>query len=253
MQVSATSRGDYSREAGALGVSFFQACPWQLDLLQGLRSLNQKLQDSNDLCEEHPDVVILASSILSLEEVLTKLPVARLKRSTLFVDVCSVKEFPKRLMLSVLPPEVLLRHCKHSAAQLCLTAALLTTLCTSRWTSCARTRCLAQTAARAPGRGSTSCTSLCVWGRAPHASSAWTASSRCVPAANASRYWQCRAVVELTRGDSCRLQFFSGQGCRMVEMTCEEHDRIAASTQFITHTGVLLYATALSAKPAPKS
>ena len=33
------------------------------------------------------------------------------------------------------------------------------------------------------------------------------------------------------------MQFFSSQGCRMVEMTCEEHDRIAASTQFITHTG----------------
>jgi hypothetical protein len=26
------------------------------------------------------------------------------------------------------------------------------------------------------------------------------------------------------------------QGCNMVEMTCEEHDRLAASSQFITHT-----------------
>eukprot|EP00879_Flechtneria_rotunda_P017411 GHRR01018243.1.p1 GENE.GHRR01018243.1~~GHRR01018243.1.p1 ORF type:complete len:289 (+),score=117.71 GHRR01018243.1:1240-2106(+) len=32
------------------------------------------------------------------------------------------------------------------------------------------------------------------------------------------------------------LQIFKGQGCRMVEMTCEEHDRQAASTQFVTHT-----------------
>ena len=32
------------------------------------------------------------------------------------------------------------------------------------------------------------------------------------------------------------LQFFEGEGCRMVEMTCEDHDRIAASTQFMTHT-----------------
>lgn len=31
-------------------------------------------------------------------------------------------------------------------------------------------------------------------------------------------------------------QFFAGEGCNMVEMTCEEHDRQAASTQFITHT-----------------
>ena len=58
------------------------------------------------MCEEHPDVVILASSILSLEMVVAQLPVTRLRRSTLFVDVCSVKEFPKRLMLSLLPPEV---------------------------------------------------------------------------------------------------------------------------------------------------
>ena len=32
------------------------------------------------------------------------------------------------------------------------------------------------------------------------------------------------------------LKFFADEGCRMVEMSCEEHDRQAASTQFITHT-----------------
>ena len=82
----ATSRTDYQQQADALGVAFYP--------------------DANDLCEEHPDVVVLATSILSLEAVLTALPVGRLKRSTLFVDVLSVKEFPKRLMLSLLPPEV---------------------------------------------------------------------------------------------------------------------------------------------------
>ncbi len=34
-----------------------------------------------------------------------------------------------------------------------------------------------------------------------------------------------------------RPQFFSSEGCEMVEMTCEEHDEAAASTQFVTHTG----------------
>jgi arogenate dehydrogenase (NADP+) len=48
----------------------------------------------DDFCEEHPDVVILASSILSTEGVLASLPVQRLKRSTLFVDVLSVKVRP---------------------------------------------------------------------------------------------------------------------------------------------------------------
>lgn len=32
------------------------------------------------------------------------------------------------------------------------------------------------------------------------------------------------------------LSFFRDEGCHMVEMSCEEHDRQAASTQFVTHT-----------------
>ena len=86
VQVIATSRGDYSQLAQSLGVHFFQ--------------------DADDFAEEHPEVVILASSILSTEAVLTSLPVQRLKRSTLFVDVLSVKEFPKQLFLSKLPAQV---------------------------------------------------------------------------------------------------------------------------------------------------
>ncbi|XBI40107.1 hypothetical protein VPH35_124756 [Triticum aestivum] len=51
----------------------------------------------------HPDVVLLATSILSAEAVLRSLPLHRLRRSTLFVDVLSVKEFPKNLLLTSLP------------------------------------------------------------------------------------------------------------------------------------------------------
>lgn len=32
------------------------------------------------------------------------------------------------------------------------------------------------------------------------------------------------------------LEIFEKEGCRMVEMTCAEHDRHAAESQFITHT-----------------
>ena len=85
-QVLATSRQDYSEAAAATGVEFFA--------------------DVDDFCEEHPDVVVLATSILSLEAVMRSLPVQRLRRNTLFVDVLSVKEFPKRLLLSLLPAEV---------------------------------------------------------------------------------------------------------------------------------------------------
>lgn len=50
--------------------------------------------------------VVLAPSILSTEQVLTSLPIQRLRRNTLFVDVLSVKVFPKQLMMTHLPPEV---------------------------------------------------------------------------------------------------------------------------------------------------
>jgi prephenate dehydrogenase len=46
-------------------------------------------------------VVLLCTSILSTESVLQSLPLQRLKRNTLFVDVLSVKEFPKNLFLQV--------------------------------------------------------------------------------------------------------------------------------------------------------
>lgn len=60
----------------------------------------------DDFAEEHPDVVILASSILSTKKVLDSLPLLRFKRSTLFVDVLSVKVFPKQLLLNHLPSEM---------------------------------------------------------------------------------------------------------------------------------------------------
>ena len=88
--MTATSRGDYSEDAQRLGVTFYP--------------------DMNDLCEAHPDIVVLASSILSAKQVLHSIPVQRLRRSTLFVDVLSVKLFPKQLMLAELPGEVS-RHC----------------------------------------------------------------------------------------------------------------------------------------------
>ena len=81
----ATSRSPYEAVAAQAGVAFYR--------------------DANDFCEEHPDVVVLATSILSTEAVLAALPVQRLRRNTLFVDVLSVKLFPKRLMLALLPPE----------------------------------------------------------------------------------------------------------------------------------------------------
>ncbi|PUZ59162.1 hypothetical protein GQ55_4G018700 [Panicum hallii var. hallii] len=83
--VLAHSRSDYSAAAATLGARFFP--------------------DPHDLCECHPDVVLLATSILSAEAVVRSLPVHRLRRDTLFADVLSVKEFPKNLLLGALPEE----------------------------------------------------------------------------------------------------------------------------------------------------
>ncbi|XP_010250266.1 PREDICTED: arogenate dehydrogenase 2, chloroplastic-like [Nelumbo nucifera] len=79
------SRSNYSDVARELGVVFFS--------------------DPDDLCEEHPEVILLCTSITSTESVLRSFPVQRLKRNTLFVDVLSVKEFPRNLFLQILPLE----------------------------------------------------------------------------------------------------------------------------------------------------
>ncbi|XP_077216249.1 prephenate dehydrogenase family protein [Tasmannia lanceolata] len=83
--VLAHSHSDHSETAKKMGVSYFL--------------------DAHDLCEEHPEVILLCTSILSTETVLKSLPIKRLKRNTLFVDVLSVKEFPKNLFLQTLPLE----------------------------------------------------------------------------------------------------------------------------------------------------
>ncbi|GIL56254.1 hypothetical protein Vafri_11599 [Volvox africanus] len=160
-KVIASSRTPYDEIARKIGVEFFQ--------------------DVDDFCEEHPEVVLLASSILSTESVLRNLPVQRLKRNTLFVDVLSVKVFSKQLLLRELPPEVDI-------------------LCTHPMFG------------PDSGKGS------------------WQGLN--------FMYEKVRIGADLKRERRVEnfLKFFREEGCNMVEMTCEEHDRQAASTQFITHT-----------------
>ncbi|XLU20314.1 hypothetical protein S245_056380, partial [Arachis hypogaea] len=84
-EVLAYSRSDYSDVARKLGVSYFS--------------------NADDLCEQHPEVILLCTSILLTVKVLKPLPFQRLKRSTLFVDVLSVKEFSNNIFLQHLPPD----------------------------------------------------------------------------------------------------------------------------------------------------
>ncbi|XP_073150180.1 arogenate dehydrogenase 2, chloroplastic-like [Henckelia pumila] len=159
--VYAFSRSDYSSIAQSMGAVYFS--------------------DVHDLCENHPDVILMCTSILSTEQVLKSLPLQRLRRNTLFVDVLSVKEFPKNIFLQVLPTH-------------------FDILCTH------------------PMFGPES----------------------------GKHGWQNLPFVydKVRIGDEdCRLKrvddfldIFKKEGCRMVEMSCSEHDTHAAGSQFITHT-----------------
>ncbi|KAK6930451.1 Pyrroline-5-carboxylate reductase, catalytic, N-terminal [Dillenia turbinata] len=159
--VLAYSRSNYISIAQSLGVRFFS--------------------DADDLCEEHPEVILLCTSIISTENVLKSLPLQRLKRSTLFVDVLSVKEFPKNLFLQHLPPD-------------------FDILCTH------------------PMFGPES------------GKYGWNGLSFV--------YEKVRIGNDETKVSRVErfLQVFQSEGCRMVEMSCAEHDRNAAGSQFITHT-----------------
>ncbi|XP_018719441.1 arogenate dehydrogenase 2, chloroplastic [Eucalyptus grandis] len=159
--ILAHSRSDYSAAAADLGVAFYR--------------------DPHDLCEQHPEVVLLSTSILSTERVLRSIPFQRLRRSTLFVDVLSVKEFPRDLLLKFLPAE-------------------FDVLCTH------------------PMFGPES-------GRHSWAGLSFV-------------YDRVRIGDDESRVDRCEkfLDIFAREGCRMVEMSCAEHDRHAAGSQFVTHT-----------------
>uniref|UniRef100_A0A0D6QYL8 Prephenate/arogenate dehydrogenase domain-containing protein n=1 Tax=Araucaria cunninghamii TaxID=56994 RepID=A0A0D6QYL8_ARACU len=158
--VLAHSVTDYSEVARRMGVSFFK--------------------DPDDFCEEHPEVILLCTSIISTGSVLRSFPTQRLKRSTLFADVLSVKEFPRNLLLQVLPPE-------------------FDILCTHPMFG--------------PESGKAG------WSGLPFV------------------YDKVR-IGEGSRAERCErfLNIFAKEGCRMVEMSCAEHDRHAAESQFITHT-----------------
>lgn len=55
------------------------------------------------MCEAQPDVLLLCSSILSTESIVSKIPFDKLKPDTIVADVLSVKQFPKNLLADVVP------------------------------------------------------------------------------------------------------------------------------------------------------
>nr|BAJ89355.1 predicted protein [Hordeum vulgare subsp. vulgare]BAJ91540.1 predicted protein [Hordeum vulgare subsp. vulgare] len=173
--VLAHSRSDHSAAAADLGASFYA--------------------DPHDLCECQPDVVLLATSILSTEAVLRSLPVHRFRRNTLFADVLSVKEFPRNQFLSYLPGD-------------------FDIICTH------------------PMFGPES------------ARDGWAGLPFVFERVRVGDCPARRARAEAFLG------VFAREGCRMVEMSCAEHDAHAAETQLVAHTVGRMLAT-LGLRPTP--
>ncbi|KAL5718310.1 prephenate dehydrogenase (NADP(+)) [Ranunculus cassubicifolius] len=84
-KVLGTSRSDYSEYCQEHGIEFFHHL--------------------NGLCEAQPDVLLVCSSIVSTEKIIKEIPFHKLKPNTIIADVLSVKQYPKNLMLDVVPPE----------------------------------------------------------------------------------------------------------------------------------------------------
>lgn len=93
LSVVATSRGDYTQQAEAIGAKF----------ALGMR----------EFFSHSPDIVIFATSILSFASVLRRIPESALA-GKLVMDVLSVKQHPKELLLDLqnVPPsaDILLTH-----------------------------------------------------------------------------------------------------------------------------------------------
>lgn len=156
--ITASSRSDYSEVCKHLGVASFY-------------------RDMAAVFESDNEVILICTSILSLKQVVKSMPFHCLRRPTLFVDVLSVKEHPRDVLLQVLPEDSDL-------------------LCTHPMFG--------------PDSGRDGWKDL------------------------AFMYDRVRIRDEALC--SSFLQIFSSEGCRMLEMTCEEHDKQAARSQFITHT-----------------
>ncbi|PKA66884.1 Arogenate dehydrogenase 1, chloroplastic [Apostasia shenzhenica] len=80
----ATSRSDHSLLCSQIGIPFFR--------------------DFDDVFAGS-DVIVLCTSILSIADVLRSIPAGHLRKPKLFVDVLSVKEYPREILLKSLPEE----------------------------------------------------------------------------------------------------------------------------------------------------
>jgi prephenate dehydrogenase len=211
------SRSDYSDVANAMGVTYVP------------------MYDPDPFLEKDLDVIILATSIVSFESTVKRLVpslqkhVSKGKKGPLIVDVLSVKEHARRIMLDLLPEECDI-------------------LCTHPMFG--------------PDSGKNGWTNLnFVYEKTRVDKMVFDADSNCDSVSDYdtfidhggrlhSIHEDNEAHVEAMDRIERFLSIWEEEGCRMVPMSCKSHDEYAANSQFITHLmGRILGTQGLSKTP----
>ena len=203
-KIYATSRTDYSQTTHDLHGALF----------------------THDLCDffhNKLDILIISTSILSFTESLNLLAphLQKLEYPILLIDVCSVKEYPKKQLLQCFP----------SASSVAVTSVAGDVATDA-----------AATAATAAVTKKPTISILCthpMFG----------------PDSASNSYQGLYFMFEKVRIHNpltCQvfLDHYQKLGCTMVEMSCEQHDTYTSSSQFITHlTGRVLSNLKLTSTP----
>lgn len=218
-KIVVTSRSDYTDVANAMGAQYVP------------------LSDPASFLAQELDVIILATSILSFESTVQSMVpslrahVARGNPGPLLVDVLSVKEHPREVMLEYLPAECDI---------LCTHPMFGPDSGKNGWHNLnfvyEKTRVdqvvfdPSTTTNEEEDGGQDSFVDASGWIHSIHEDS--------------------EAHVEAMDRIERFLSIWEEEGCRMVPMSCQEHDKDAANSQFITHLmGRILGAQGLQKTP----
>mmetsp|Transcript_39942 Transcript_39942/g.93757 ORF Transcript_39942/g.93757 Transcript_39942/m.93757 type:complete len:356 (-) Transcript_39942:480-1547(-) len=208
-KVVAASRSDYTKEAAAVGASYVSL------------SDPEKFFDNNG---NGIDVLVVAVSILSFEQTLRRFISFMENKDMLIVDVLSVKEHPRKIMLDLLPEscDILCTHPmfgpdsgKHSWRGLTFVYERV------------RVKGVINPDTKARDRSNSTASAISASGL----------------------YFDGEYASGIDRLERF-LSIWEEEGCRMVELSCSEHDAYTANSQFITHlVGRILEAQGLVETP----
>jgi len=231
-KVVATSRSDYTDLANGMGITYVS------------------LSDPQSFLDQNLDVIVLATSIVSFESTVQNLA-PHLKahieksgtnRGPLIVDVLSVKEHPRQILLDVLPKECDI---------LCTHPMFGPDSGKKGWHNLnfvyERTRIdgvtLDSTNDQADEYSSDDEVSMV---RRTRSASLVEAGSGKVHSVHENSEAHIEGVDRMERF----LSIWEEEGCRMVQLSCKDHDSYAANSQFITHLmGRILGAQGLEPTP----